>query len=182
LDTENVVAATLTGAAFGAGGAALGTASRAAISNARLRIVSAQAAHEPVPTIKPTVSETGFGGYRATWGSDPKAFAMFEPQGSGVQVTDLFRGAQPKGSGGEMLADALRGAGITRPEIIRFAQIINEPTLEQMAKGVSLSKTTLGRTLVNTVRKLGGEIANWKSGIYRDKPWIEVSIKYPGAR
>jgi hypothetical protein len=104
---------------------------------------------------------------------------MFERQGSGVQVTDLFRGAQPKGTAGTMLSDALCDAGITRPETIRFGPIINEPTLAQMAKGVPLPKTILGRTLSNTVRELGGEITQWSSGIYRGKPWMEAAIKYP---
>lgn len=79
-----------------------------------------------------------------------------------------------------MAAEALRGAGIAQPSTIRFAQIINEPTLAQMAKGMALSETVLGRTLAGTVKSLGGTITNWSSGVYRGKPWIEVAVKYPG--
>jgi hypothetical protein len=133
----------------------------------------------PEPTVRPTVTETGFGGYKATWGNDPKAFAMFERSGSGVQVSDLFRGGQPKGSGGAMLADALREEGINQPSSIRFTNILeDQPTLAQLAEGVPIGETVLGKTLSNTAAKLGGKVTEWTTGVSRGKTWIEGKISY----
>jgi hypothetical protein len=129
--------------------------------------------------ISATVSETGFGGFRATFGNDRRAFVMFEPKGRGVNVTDIFRGDRPKGSAGAMLADALRKAEITRPETVRVSQILeNQPTLKQLAEGVAAGETVLGRTAASAIKELGGKVTEWTFGEYKGKTWIEATISY----
>jgi hypothetical protein len=126
-----------------------------------------------------SVQETGFGGSRATWANDPRALVAFEPEGSGVNVSDVFRGAQPPRTGGQMLADSLRTAGIPKPATIRLSGIINEKTLNALAGGTPPGETLLGRTAQNAVRELGGTITGWSKGIERGKTWIQATIKYP---
>jgi RHS repeat-associated protein len=116
--------------------------------------------------------------YEATYGADEKAYAMFKAKGSGVEVTDLFRGNQPTGSAGKMLADALGKAGKGTPGAIRFSGIINERTLAELGQRLAPGETLLGKTLSNTVKELGGKITGWSSGVYRGKPWIEATISY----
>jgi RHS repeat-associated protein len=134
----------------------------------------------PPAPVKPTIeAEPSLGRFKAFWGKDPKAFSIFEPEGGGVRVSDIFRGGQPKGSGGRMLADALRGAQIPKPKFIRLTNILaDQPTVDQLAKGMTVSETVLGRTLSSTVESLGGKITNWASGIEKGKPWIEAQISY----
>jgi hypothetical protein len=128
--------------------------------------------------VSPNV-EPHFGGYRATFRGDPRALAAFEPLGAGVRVTDLYRGGQPSGSGGLMLAESLQRAGLARPEFIRFSQVINEPTVLQLASGVAPGSTLLGGTMNTTVGALGGRITSWS--VWRDglgKLQMEAAVRY----
>jgi RHS repeat-associated protein len=132
------------------------------------------------PTLAPTIEETGLGGIKATWGKDPRAMAKFEPaEGGAVHVTDLFRGAQPKGSGGIMLADALKAAKLPRPTIIRGLGITNKPTVEALAAGKPASSTVIGETLRTTAKELGATIVKWNTGKSGGKPYIEIRLAYP---
>ena len=132
----------------------------------------------PRPTIKPTVVSDGFGGYKATWGSDPKAFAMFRPEKDGVVVSDLFRGAQPSGSGGIMLADALRKGGLQRPASITFSNIIEDRTLAELKAGMAPGETLLGKTLGNASKDLGARVVGWATGVTNGKPWMKGVLAY----
>lgn len=132
----------------------------------------------PRPTIKPTVVSDGFGGYKATWGSDPKAFAMFRPENGGVVVSDLFRGAQPGGSGGIMLADALRKGGLQRPASITFSNIIEDRTLAELKAGMAPGETLLGKTLGNASKDLGARVVGWATGVTNGKSWLKGVLAY----
>ena len=125
-----------------------------------------------------SVQKTPFGGWRATWENDPHALVAFEPQGAGVDVSDIFRGAQPSRTGGQMLADSLRTAGIPKPETIRAVGIINKETLDALASGAQPAETLLGKTIQNAARELGGTVTGWSTGIERGKAWIRAIIKY----
>jgi hypothetical protein len=132
----------------------------------------------PRPAIKPTVVSDAFGGYKATWGSDPKAFAMFRPEKDGVVVSDLFRGAQPSGSGGIMLADALRKGGLQRPASITFSNIIEDRTLAELKAGMAPGETLLGKTLGNASKDLGARVVGWATGVTNGKPWMKGVLAY----
>jgi hypothetical protein len=129
---------------------------------------------------KPKVKERDFGDIEAKWDGDSKAYALFEPKGNDVHVSDIFRGSQPKGSAGIMLADSLKAAGINKPNAIRFTNILEtQPTLAQLQEGIPVSETVLGKTLLKAVEELGGVVKGWKVGEYRGKQWIEAVIEYP---
>jgi len=59
-----------------------------------------------------------------------------------------------------MLADALRGAGGTRPTRIILDDIVEPRTLGALRQGADFSTTPLYRTISNTVAELGGRIGN----------------------
>src|SRR5829696_9224728 len=122
------------------------------------------------------VIETHPDGFKVTWPGFKKAFALFDIEGTGVVVTDIFRDpAQPKGCAGAMLADALIQAGARKPTALRIAKILDtQPTVRQLASGVAPENTVLGGTIKNTVAGLGGTITAWREGMTRDKQWIEV--------
>jgi hypothetical protein len=78
-----------------------------------------------------------------------------------------------------MLAESLQRAGLARPEFIRFSQVINEPTVLQLASGVAPGSTLLGGTMNTTVGALGGRITSWS--VWRDglgKLQMEAAVRY----
>ena len=119
-------------------------------------------------------------GFKATWPGFPKAFALFSVEGCTVVITDIFRDpAQPKGTAGRMLADALRLAGARRPTTIRISKILpGQLTLAQLSAGDPIPQTVLGQTLGNCIAGLGGQPTEWSQGTERGKPWIEAAIAY----
>jgi hypothetical protein len=132
------------------------------------------------------------GRFEASWNNEivPRvSFTRLSPDGT-VAVDYLYRISRvsgdvnpPPGTGGQMLADALRGAGIDTPKKIRIVDIANKPTLDALARGEGASTTVLGNTLNNTVTELNGRVVGWKSGVdgpsYDRRTWIEVEVEYP---
>jgi hypothetical protein len=131
--------------------------------------------------------------FEATWPNEIVPRVSFTPlQKDGTVVVDaLYRKAQVSGypdlsasTGGQMLADSLKAAGITKPQKIRIFPIAKtQPTFAALQRGEDASKTVLGNTLKNTVRELSGKVANWRWGVdgpsYDRQTWIEVDIIYP---
>ncbi|NJK69781.1 MAG: hypothetical protein HC941_27675 [Microcoleus sp. SU_5_3] len=96
-----------------------------------------------------------------------------------IEVSDIYRRDLPSGSGGRMIADALRTNGINRPSTIRLTNVQNTATTEAMSNGIALQDTLLGNTLKNAIREMGGTPTNWTTGQnYRGQLWIEVKISY----
>lgn len=180
----NTGGSTNTGGASGGGGSGLsGAGNTGGGSGGPNEPGSGPAPHEdpfvpPRPTIKPTVKPDGFGGYKAYWGTDPIAFAMFRPENGGAIVSDLFRGAQPRASGGIMLADALRSAAIRQPNSITFSNIIEDRTLDELKSGMAPAQTLLGKTLRNASTDLGAQTGNWTTGVTRGHPWMKADLSY----
>ncbi|MCP4372471.1 MAG: hypothetical protein GY797_30855, partial [Deltaproteobacteria bacterium] len=119
-------------------------------------------------------------GLQAKWAKDPKARIMIQPKGNRVNVSDIYRSNQPKGSGGRMLADVLKGAKIKQPAAIRFTNITEkQPTRKQLENGVLPRKTVLGKTMHNTVAEMGGKITRWNHGKdSKGKLYLEAQISY----
>ena len=122
-------------------------------------------------------------GWKATWPGFPKAFALFrEVPGGRVEVSDIFRdAAQPKGSAGCMLAEAFAGAGVSRPNVVRFVNIMaDQPTIAQIEQqGLPVQSTVLGRVLLALASELGAMPQGWLSGRdAREKFWIEARFLY----
>lgn len=130
----------------------------------------------PSPTT-PIVSDHP-DGYRVEWPGYNRAFALFSVEGSKVIVTDIFRdAAQPKGSAGQMLADAFRVAGIWRPTEVRLANILpTQPTLSQLQEGKPPEETVLGQVLVALAAALGLKTVYWNHGQERGKPFLEARL------
>lgn len=130
----------------------------------------------PAPTT-PIVSDHP-DGYRVEWPGYQRAFALLSVEGTRVIVTDIFRdAAQPKGSAGQMLADAFRVIGIGRPTTVRLANILStQPTLAQLQQGKPPEETVLGQVLVALAKALGLAPVSWNHGQERGKPFIEATF------
>ena len=119
-------------------------------------------------------------GWKATWPGYPKAFALFSVQGNHVDISDIFRDqAQPKGSAGAMLAQALRDqkVGMLHPKSVRMVNILeDQPTVNQIKQGITEANTVLGKTIQNLARELGATIIRWNHGVERNKLWLEAKF------
>jgi len=120
------------------------------------------------------------GGYTAKFAGDNKAMIMFKPEGKGVNVSDVFRGNQAKGTAGDMVSRALKASGNETPEHIKISTISDtQPTLKQLDEGVKPQDTILGKTIVKAVNNLGGKITGWELGKdKKDKPFLKATISY----
>jgi hypothetical protein len=101
--------------------------------------------------------------------------------GSGVDVTDLFRGSYPEGTGagGQMLADSLGLAGFRKPTSIRFTSVQNERTIKALFDGKPIIDTVLGKAMETAVKARGGRITAWTAGLdEKGKVFLEASISY----
>ena len=116
----------------------------------------------------------------ATWENDPTAKVDFDVRGDAVTVYGLYRGNQPQGSGGEMLATSLKRAGASRPRVIVLDDVVNEPTKQDLLNGKDFLVTKLGRTLQDAVSRMGGRISETEQ--YRErtgsrrKPEIKIDV------
>lgn len=117
-------------------------------------------------------------GYRVEWPGYKRAFALFDVDGLNITVSDIFRDpAQPKGSAGQMLADAFRAVGVTRPLSVRMTNILDtQPTQDQLARGIAPADTVLGQVLASIAANLGTTVTGWTHGHHRGKLWIEASF------
>lgn len=101
--------------------------------------------------------------YEFKFPGDSKAIIQMEkPEDGGAIIEYIERGSQPKGSGGQMIADAVREAGIDQPKNLIFHNVINEPTLEALANGAPIEQTVLGRTMTSAAEKLGARVQNMR--------------------
>ncbi|WP_377478602.1 MAG: hypothetical protein P2A85_08230 [Microcoleus anatoxicus] len=129
-------------------------------------------------------SQTYDGDTMVQWRTTPNdsrpAVVTFKEVNPGViEVSEIFRRDLPSGSGGRMIADALRTNRINRPSTVRFTNITNTPTLEAIEKGIAPQDTLLGNTLKNAVREMGGTPTSWStSENARGHIWIEVKVSY----
>lgn len=132
------------------------------------------------PSSKPSV-EPHPDGYKATWPDTPDAAIFFSVDDGAVNVPGIWRGGQPKGSAGAMLADSIKGAGELQPKSIKFSSIENPPTVHALGKGSPPGETVLGKTAADAATSLGGKVTSWKTGTdpKTGKPFLEAIIAYP---
>jgi hypothetical protein len=125
--------------------------------------------------------------FRGTWepsGEDsrnPTVMGHRAPNG-GVSISDIYRRGNPPGTGGEMVADTIRGAGISSPTYMRVTNIgegTNFPTYDAVTSGRGPQGTPLGDTVENAIKSLGGRpTGNWEFGEMRGGVWIQRRIEY----
>jgi hypothetical protein len=95
--------------------------------------VAVNAPHYMLPELKLANDDYSI---KATVSGDSKAFIRAETPSPGVvEVTDIFRGELPKGSGGQFLSEALQGHGAIPTKQLVFKNIINEPTVDLYKAG-----------------------------------------------
>jgi RHS repeat-associated protein len=123
-----------------------------------------------------SVTNDGF----ATWAKvagDPKAFARVVEGADGLHVTDVFRGSQPPGSGSQILAAALRGAGFAPGRQVIFKSIINAETLATHQAGGAAAESLLGRTGAKAIGQLGAEPTSFGFKSIGDKLSLAIRTK-----
>jgi hypothetical protein len=120
-------------------------------------------------------------GGSATWVDSPGSSATFRinPDGS-VTITGLYRGEIPKGTGGTMLASALRAAGASKPTKVILYDVVNEPTFAALKQDLPFADTVLGKTVADTAAELGGRVVDTKvtkslTGVTRSRGRTAVS-------
>ena len=111
---------------------------------------------------------------------DPPPTMIFKKDGKGADFTDTYRRDLPQGSGATFAAESLKKVGITRPKHIKVSTITpKQPTLAELANGVPVKDTNLGKFVGRTADRLGGKVKNWSTGVdERGKPWIKGDIEY----
>jgi Pretoxin HINT domain len=115
---------------------------------------------------------------KASISGDPKAYIRAElPEPGVVNVTDIFRGNLPKGSGGDFLAEALKGHNTIPSKQLVITNINNLPTFKAYENGIDPSESILGKTAKTTLEKLGLQPSNFRFEMSRGKLNLKVDIK-----
>jgi hypothetical protein len=149
---------------------------------------AAQRAVDNMPITPPRVSPGPEpDSFRGDWppiGNDPRppiVMGKRMPDG-GVELSDVYRRGNAPKSGGDMIAETLKGAGIPQPTRIRITNIesgTNAPTYESVISGVGPEGTPLGNAINTAIASLGGTpTGSWQFGLARGKVWIERNISY----
>jgi hypothetical protein len=112
--------------------------------------------------------------YIATWTNHELAKVCFSVEGTRVIVTDITRATLPKGSGGEMIAAALRVHGaLVHPTCIRATNVLDK----EETYGRS-SAEVLTDVISEAARHLGGRVTGSRRGLRGDHVWVEVDVSY----
>jgi hypothetical protein len=101
--------------------------------------------------------------WTASWGDSAKIHFSIKGEGE-VGISWIQKSDQPEYTGGQMIADALRKANISRPQKISMTNITHRTTVVQLRDGVPASRTALGgTTLRNAAEELGARVESWES-------------------
>lgn len=96
-----------------------------------------------------------------------------------INVTDINRGALvPKGSGGDFLAEVLKGHNQLPTKELRFTIINNPPTIEAYQAGLHPSKSVLGECGTKALESLGIKPTSYSWQIIKGK--LALIIKTGG--
>ena len=117
---------------------------------------------------RPSGGPDQFGMYRYSW---PKGdYVSYQKNGSEIVVDYVKRVANPPGSAGQMLAEAIWVGGSARPSILSAPNI-----LQKDAK----SNAVIEKLMRDAAAALGGTVAKALTGIDgTGKHWIKLTITY----
>jgi hypothetical protein len=160
-------------ASSGSSGSSIGYHSSISQSKGSHKISEKRAA-EPSVSLKKNSKIS----YEATYAGDPGAGVQIDVLNDEVVVTGIYKGNQPQGRAGQMLADTVKKAGQSRPKKIKIDWIDNQRTIAELASGKKAEETLLGKTLINAVDELGGSIHGWDVD-NRSVKSITATISYP---
>jgi hypothetical protein len=110
-------------------------------------------------------------------GNDKAWFRAEIPSQGTVNVTDIYKGALPKGTGGDFLAEALQKHGALPTDRLVFKGIINQPTLDTFKAGGDPSASVLGRTGARALELLGIKPENYAFKIVNGKLDLIIQTK-----
>ena len=116
----------------------------------------------------------------ATWvrvANDPKAVVRIESGFSGQNVTDIYKGSLPSGSGSQLLATGLEATGLKSGGQFSFTGIINSETLSAYQGGVAASNSLLGKVGTNALSNMGLEASTIQYQVVRGKLNIVIGVK-----
>jgi RHS repeat-associated protein len=109
--------------------------------------------------------------------SDPKVFARIVPQGNVLNVTDIFSGNLPAGSGSQLLAQTLQAAGAKSGQQIIFKGIQNVETMATFNAGGSAASSLLGHVGRNALEQLGLKAASFQFQVVKDKLELVIGVE-----
>ncbi len=117
---------------------------------------------------RPVGGPDDFGMYRYTWSTGD--YVSYQKKGSEIVVDYVKRVGNPRGSAGEMLAEAIRAGGNARPSAL------SAPNILQKDKNSDRVIETLMR---QGVAALGGRVSDIHTGVDGSgKHWISVWVRY----
>ena len=116
----------------------------------------------------------------ATWvkvSDNPKAVVRIEPTSAGLNVSDIYSGGLPSGSGSELLATGLNASGIKSGDQFTFSGVINPETLEAYKNGMVAADSLLGKVGIKALEKMELEASTVEYQIVRGKLNLIIRVK-----
>jgi hypothetical protein len=108
-----------------------------------------------------------FGVWRFVWAGG--GYASFTTTNGRVAVDYINRGAAAAGQAGQMLAAAIRQAGVLQPKELFVSQVIQK---------TSSSTAVVTNVLRQAATHLGGKVTAVSQGVDAEKQWLRVTIGY----
>jgi hypothetical protein len=94
-----------------------------------------------------------------------------------LNVTDIYSGGLPSGSGSQMLTEGLQAAGLKSGGQFSFTGIINPETIAAYQNGVNASESLLGKVGLKAVNDLGMKATSVEYQIVHGKLGITIGVK-----
>jgi hypothetical protein len=92
-------------------------------------------------------------------------------------VTDVYSGGLPSGTGSQLLAEGLKSTGLKSGGQFSITGIINQETKTAYQNGIAASDSLLGKTAANALNKMGLEPSSIQYQVIGGKLAITVGVK-----
>ncbi|MEP6502369.1 MAG: hypothetical protein ABJD97_03495 [Betaproteobacteria bacterium] len=93
-----------------------------------------------------------------------------------VHLTVIERGTLPKGTAGQLVAEALTLSNTVPTKRLVVEEIINQPTMDAYAAGSAPELTVLGKTVVSALYQMGlsPSRCSWDVGPHKMRIVIDI--------